>query len=438
MVAQQLQMIAKNKLNTKPKRMRTRILTAVLAMGTVVAFAQKKEIRRAGKAVEKGDYQEAKNYLAEAEPQLSGANQSQQADYYLYKGYALVGSGENVPASDLMAATEAFKKAEELGHSEAQQGITAASNALVNAAIADQNEQNFEAAAEKLYASYDLNKQDTLYLYYAAANAVNARNYDTALEYYEELRDLGFSGESVQYTAVNKETGEREIMGSKEQRDLFVKSGDYTDPQDEKAESKRGEIAKNIALIYMEKGESEKAIEAMDAAKKENPNDLSLLQSEADLYYSMGDMQKYREIMEEVVAQDPENPVLLYNLGVSSAQLGERDRAIEYYKKALEIDPDMTNARINIAQVILSREQPIVEEMNALGTSKADNKRYDELAEERREVYRSAVPHLEGVLERDANNVDAARTMMNIYYQLNETEKAEEMKQRVSEIEANQ
>lgn len=418
--------------------MKTRILTAALAMFTVVGFAQKREIRRAGKAVEKGEYQEAKDYLNQAEAELSGADQDEKADYYLYKGYALIGSGENVATADLMAAAEAFKKAEELGHDEAQEGLIAASNAMVNAAIADQNAQKYGEAAEKLYAGYQLNKQDTVYLYYAASNAVNIQDYDKALEYYEELKELGFSGEQTIYTAVNKETGEREQMSSEQQRDLFVKSGNYIDPKDEVSESKKGEIAKNIALIYIEKGEDEKAIAAMEDAKKENPNDLNLMQAEADMYYRMGDMNKYREIMEMIVSQNPSDPILYYNLGVSAAEMGDTERAVDYYKKAIELDPSMNNARVNIAYVILSQERPLVEEMNSLGMSEEDTKRYEELSAKRQKLYEDAIPHLEAVLERDPSNVEAARTMMNIYYQLNQPEKAEEMKQKVAEIEANQ
>lgn len=416
--------------------MKTRILTAALAMFTVVGFAQKKEIKKAGKAVDKGEYQEAKNYLQQAEALLANADEDEKAEYYLYKGYALVGAGQNVPAADLMAAAEAFQKAAELGHDDAQQGLATASNALVNAAIVDQNEQNFSAAADKLVLSYNLNKKDTVYLYYAASNAVNAKDYDKALEYYEELSEVGFTGEETIYTAVNKATGEEERMASKEQRDLFVKSGNYINPKDEVAESKKGEIAKNIALIYVEKNQNDKAIEAMENAKKENPGDVSLMQVEADMYYRMGDMKTYREKMEKIVEQNPNDAVLYYNLGVSSAELGENERAVEYYTKAIELDPKMHNARINIAFVILSKEAPIVEEMNGLGMSKADTKKYDELAAQREQLYRDALPHLEKVLENDPDNVDAARTMMNIYYQLNETEKAEEMKAKVSEIEA--
>lgn len=416
--------------------MKTRILTAVLAMSTVVAFAQKKEIKRAGKAVEKGEFQEAKNYLQQAEGQLANADQDEKADFYLYKGYALVGDGENVPAADLMAAADAIKKAKELGHEDTQQAMRTVSNALVNAAIADQNAQNFSQAADKLYAGYQLDSQDTLYLYYAASNEVNAQNYDKALEYYEELRDLGFTGIETQYIAVNKETGEEEQMASKEQRDLFVKSGNYTSPTEKTTESKEGEIAKNIALIYIEKGEDEKAIAAMEDAKQANPNDATLMQAEADMYYRMGDMAKYREIMEKIVEQNPDDAVLYYNLGVSTAELGEKDRAVDYYKKAIELDPEMSNARINIAYIILSKEAPLVEQMNKLGMSKADQKKYEELSKERQEIFKEALPHLQKVVQIDPSNIEAHRTMMNIYYQINQPEKAEEMKQKIAEMES--
>ena len=341
-------------------------------MFTVVSFAQKKEIKRAGKAVEKGEYQEAKNYLNEAEAKLADADDDEKADFYLYKGYALIGNGEMVSTADLMAAAEAMKKAKEYGQPEAQDGLVAASNALVTSAIQDQSSENYQVAADKLETSYRLNTEDTIYLYYAASNAVNTKDYDKALQYYTELQDLGFTGEEMIYTAVNKETGEEERMGSKEQRDLFVKAGSYINPKDTQSESKKGEIAKNIALIYIEKGEKEKAMTAMEMAKAENPNDPALMQAEADIYYQMGDMKKYRETMEKVVEQNPENATLYYNLGVSSADLGENERAIEYYKKAIELDPEMYNARINIAYVILSNEQPIVQEMNKLGMSKAE------------------------------------------------------------------
>jgi tetratricopeptide (TPR) repeat protein len=428
-------MIQKNNKH-KTKTMKAKILTIALSFLTLVAIAQKREIRDAGKAIEKGSYAEAKTFLTQAEASLSEANSSYQSDFYLYKGQAYLGTGENTPVADLITAAEAFKKAQELGSDEAADGLASITNSLVQSAIKDQNEEKYDKAAEKLYAGYQLNKKDTLYLYFAASNSINAGDYDTALKYYEELKDMGYTGIETQYVAVNKETGEEEVM-AKVQRDLMVKSGEYLNPEDRIIPSKAGEIAKNIALIYIDQGKNEKAIAAMDAAKLANPDDISLLQSEADMYYKLGDKEKYKELMEAIVDRDPNNPTIYYNLGVTSYEIGDIEAAVKYYNKALELNPKMTEARLNIAAAILSGESAIVEQMNSLGLSKADTKKYDELAEERKGLYREALPYLEKVMEDNPENAEAIRTTMNIYYQLGEAEKAAALQEKIDQMDNN-
>ncbi|MBZ9630421.1 tetratricopeptide repeat protein [Salegentibacter sp. LM13S] len=408
--------------------MKTNIFTVALSLLSVAAVAQKGEIRDAGDAVEDGNYAEAKTQLQTAESMLSEANDKWTERFYLYKGQAYLGNGENASLEDLEVAVEAFQKAQELGNDdEAVQGFDQVRNALVQSAINDQNTENYESASDKLRYSYQLNKQDTLYLYYAAANSLNAQDYTAALEDYKKLKELGFDGSGVEYLATNVETGEEEVM-PKEQRELMLKTGEYENPQDRKIPSKKGEIAKNIALIYIQEGEDEKAIEAIKDAKAENPDNIALLQAEADVYYRMGNKEKYNELMQEMVKKNPNDPNVYYNLGVTAAELGDNEKAIDYYKKALEIDPEMVNARMNIVVAILAKERDLIEQMNELGMSKEDNKRYEELEEERKEVYKEAVPYLEKIIEADPDNVNAVRTAINIYNQLGEEEKAAELK----------
>ena len=412
--------------------MKTNIFTVALSFLSVAAVAQKSEIRDAGDAVEDGNYAEAKTELQTAESMLSEANEKWTERFYLYKGQAYLGSGENASLEDLEIAAEAFQKAQEMGNEEeAVQGFEQVRNALVQSAINDQNTEDFESASDKLYYSYQLNKQDTLYLYYAAANSLNGQDYATALEYYKDLKELGYDGSGVEYLATNVETGEEEIMSTKEQRDIMLKTGEYENPQERKIPSKKGEIAKNIALIYIQEGEDEKAIDAIKDAKAENPDNIALLQAEADVYYRMGNKEKYNELMQEMVKKNPNDPNVYYNLGVTAAELGDNEKAIEYYKQALEIDPEMTNARMNIVVAILAKERAIIDEMNGLGMSKEDNKRYEELEEERKEIYEQAVPYLEKVIESDPENENVIRTAINIYNQLGEQEKAAELKARL-------
>lgn len=411
--------------------MKTNIVTVALSLLSMAAIAQKSEIRSAGDAVEDGNFAEAKTELQTAESMLSEANDKWTERFYLYKGKAYLGDGQNASLEDLEVAAEAFQKAKDMGNDEeAVQGFDQVRNALVQSAINDQNTEDFKSASDKLYYSYQLNKQDTLYLYYAAANSLNAQDYTTALDYYEDLKELGFDGSGVEYVATNVETGEEEIM-PKEQRDLMMKTGNYENPQDRKIPSKKGEIAKNIALIYIQEGENEKAIEAIQEAKSENPDNIALIQAEADVYYRMGNKEKYNELMQEILKKSPNDPNIYYNLGVTAAELGNNEQAIEYYKKALEIDPNMVNARMNTVVAILAKERDLIDQMNELGMSEEDNKRYEELGEERKEIYKQAVPHLEKVIEADPDNVNAIRTAINIYNQLGEEEKAAELESRL-------
>ncbi|MGA9324775.1 MAG: tetratricopeptide repeat protein [Salegentibacter sp.] len=408
--------------------MKTNILTVSLSLLSLAAVAQKSEIKDAGDAIENGNYAEAKTDLTKAESMLSEANDKWQERFYFYKGQAYLGGGDNITAEDAQVAADAFQKAADMGNEEAKQGLNNLTTKLLNSAVADQGKKAFGQATDKLHTAYKLNTQDTIYLYYAANSALQGEDYDTALEYLNDLKKMDYDGSGMNYLATNVETGEQEKMPSKQQRELFIKSGQYKDPVDEKIPSKKGEIAGLIARIYIAQEDYDKAIAAMDAAKAENPDDISLLQAEADMYYRMGKKDKYKELMEKIVEKEPDNASLYYNLGVSSAELGNNDEAVKYYKKALELDPEMNDARMNIVVAILAKERALIDEMNGLGMSKEDNKRYDELMEQRKDIYREAIPYLEKVVENDPTNTDAVRTAMNMYGQLDKPEKVKEMK----------
>jgi tetratricopeptide (TPR) repeat protein len=72
--------------------------------------------------------------------------------------------------------------------------------------------------------------------------------------------------------------------------------------------------------------------------------------------------------------------------------------AEKYYKRVIEINPQYTNAYINLAAMKLENEKVIIDEMNKLGTSTNDMKRYDE---KKRKSFQATIPFLEKAVELD-------------------------------------
>lgn len=413
-----------------------------LMMVSTVTFGQKKELKKAEKALSALNYSEALALLNQAEVKFAEMDKKQVVQFYLIKTEALLGTGEEVSDNNLANAVEALSQAKLRGfNSESQERsdriVGTLRGVFVNKAIAAQNSEQYARAAELLTQGYTLSPTDTSFLYYAAGNLVNGQMFDRALEKYNQLLDMGYTGIKEEFYAVSKASGEEVLFESRAQREEGIKFGLYEQPRDVKTESVESDLLQKVTLIYINQGQDEQAVALMDRARAANPNDVNLMRSEADLAYKMGDMEKYRSVMEQVVKTDPNNPELFYNLGVSAMQVGENEQAKAYYARALELDPSYSFAQINMASLILQGEQDIVEEMNSLGTSAADDRRYDELKEIRKQMYRDALPYLEGASQTVPDNVEVLRTLMNLYSQLGMTPEYKAAKAKVAELEGN-
>lgn len=302
---------------------------------------------------------------------------------------------------------------------------------FLNYAIDLGNQKKFKEASSVLHSIYLLNKNDQEKLYYAASYAVNALDYDKALEYYNELIALNYSGEGTAYWAKNIASGKEEYFNTKADREKFIGLKTHDTPRDEKIPSKRGEIYKNVVLIYVQKGKVEEAKKAVIEAKKTNPEDTSLILTEANLYLETKDFVTYKKLITEVLAKNPTNADLYYNLGVICYNNKEVVDAEKYYLKAIELNPKYGNAYLNLSILKLEPEKTLIEKMNKLGTSPADNKKYELLKKQREDVFKSVIPYLEKAHELDDKNMDVAKTLLNVYNALELTDKAKVLKAKI-------
>lgn len=410
----------------------------LISMG---AFAQKDQIKAAEKALKGGDSAEAVSILLAAEAASATASDSEKAQYFFVKGNALldlankkVEEGKNLSLAakayqDLLTVEKVSGK--DKYSSQAITSILDIKYKLLNSAIADSKTEKFDEGAKKLYDAYLLDKKDTLNLYYAASTYVNAKNFDTALKLYRELKDLNYSGKRVNYLAVSKITSQEDVFSNPQDRDRVVKIGTHEKPRNEVIPSKRGEINKNIALILIQNGKTEEAKKAISDARKANPEDTSLTLSEANLYLETKDFETYKKLIAEVLEKNPNDADLIFNLGVLSANAKNPTDAEKYYKRVMEINPNYINAYINLAALKLEDERVIIEEMNKLGTSPKDTKRYDVLKNQRFDLFRSAIPYLVKAVELDPTNIDVAKTLMNVYSALEMTVEYKALKEKI-------
>ena len=419
-------------------------MTFVLLLAvTSMSFAQKNEIKAIEKAIKNSNFADAKSVVSDAESLIGNMDDKTKAKFYFLKAQALYANGAGTDANidEAISSLDALKDLEsKMGKLKYTQQANEMKSSMMNSFLTKANDaftnKDYKTAAKGFEKVYRMSPKDTLYLYYAASSAVTSQDYDTALDYYIQLKNMGYRGEQMNYYATNVETGVEEAFGDKTARDFSVKAKLHKNPRDVKSEPKTAEIVKNIALIYVSLGENEKALGAMADARAENPDDLGLLLSEANVHLKMGNRDKFKSLMEEATKKDPNNAELFYNLGVLAADAGNVEESKKYYEKAISLNPNYVDAYNNLAVVILAGEASIVEQMNSLGTSSADNRKYDELKEERTRLYRDAIPYLEKALELRKTNIDAATTLMNIYSALGETDKFKAMRAEVEKMKA--
>jgi tetratricopeptide (TPR) repeat protein len=416
------------------------ITTALLV--SFVTFAQKDQIKAAEKALKSGNAAEAKTILQQAESLLSAATDAEKAQYYYVKATALLDlASKNIEV--LKNQTDAAKSFVDLLATEKASGKTKYTDQakplivdfkdkLISGAIENAGKENYTAACQKLKTVYDLDKTDLEKLYYAANYAINAKDYDTALQYFTELKTLNFTGESTNYYAKSLVKNEEEYFGNtadaKKDRDSKVLMKIYSAPRDEKIASRKGEIHKNIVLILLQQGKDSEAKAAISDARKANPDDVSLIITEADLYLKSKDYDNYTKLVNEALAKDPNNVDLVYNLGVISADAKKLDDAEKYYRRAIEIDSKYFNAYLNLAELLMRGDEKFVKEMNSLGTSEKDNKRFDVIKAERNKNFMVTMPILEKAVELDATNDAAKKTLLSLYNALEMTDKYKALK----------
>ncbi len=413
------------------------------------SFSQKKELRQIKRLIDEKFFQEAESTLKSNKDFLLSGDSKTDAQYYYYatKIYTEIKSFKLAKNSleELMSINPSYYNAEmKLDYKNLEEILVVA---LVNAAVADNSSKKWMEGVDKLLLAYEMDKDNNIdYLYFAASGAVNAENFDLALEYYLQLKEKNYTGIKDEYFITNVESGVEEKVTETEYK-IYQSSKEYMNPRIGQTESRYPEIVKNIALIYVKKGEDELAIEAINEARSIQPDDLYLILNEADLYIRLSNNAsddnlrsqyrlKFKEIMTLAVEKDPENGILYYNLGIISSEQGESDDAKSYFEKAIEFKPDYTDSYVAIVNILLQEQTVIIGEMDkiAMSNKRSDIAKYDQLKEDLNEVWRKCIPYCEKALQYDPNDLEVLKLLSQFYYKLDNLDGYKEINAKIEQL----
>ena len=406
--------------------MKKYIILGIIMMLFGSVSAQKKELRSAGKELDRGNFEKAMLALNAAEALLESMDDKQKSEFHLLKS-KLYFKGGAANLEDTVMAIESFEKVSSSKNTQSKKmHLVNLINHLVNKGSDFVEKNDYSSASDCFSNAYRISKKDTIYLYYAASSSVNAKDYEKSLNIYKKLKSLKFTGIEKQYFAFNKLTNMEEPFDSKLLRDASIQAKTHVNPIEKNSESRYPEIIKNIALIYNQLGDTEKALAAMNEARAENPDDLNLILTEANVHYAMGNTDKFKSLLEYAIKLDPNNAELQYNLGFLSAEVKDYKSATMYYERAIEINPEYVDAYINLAVMILTPEAEINNQMNELinCTRSSCYETYDELKLEKKKLYSKAIPYIEKALQVDSSNVQVLNKMSQMLSALDRVKEA--------------
>lgn len=382
----------------------TFFITSMLLLTCSSSFAQKDELKEVEKLLKKNNPTEAAALLHTVEKLLPNATDDQKAAYYFYTAknqVALAKNGIdfNENRSNAIASIKQLLKFE--NETKSKRFTTETLDLkntllaeLVDEAIDTNRAKNYQKSSRLFEQAYQLNPIDTVYLYYAANDAVSAKDFDFAESKFKDLIKLKYDGKSNTYVATSQTSGKVESFGlDKKARDLAVKSGSHTQPETVITKSSKPSIYNNLTHILLNKQNFSEAEQYALTAYDLDKDNVNALLNVLFLYYNTNRLDKYEEFAKKGLERFPENEVLLYNLAVIHLGNNQTEKAVEYLHKIVLLNPSHFEALKSLGNIELQKDADITTKINALPNTNASTKKRNELMQEKKSVYNNTLAY---------------------------------------------
>ena len=342
-----------------------------------------KDLEAARTALEKASLHEKTSGLSETWTYLALA----------YTDYAMMDTtGANPELKEKAIAAIAKAKAGEGNEAQAE-NIDVAAKTLaqieLTGGIRAFEKQDFAGAYQAFNKGLDYLPGDTLFTYYAGLAAINAKDYKSGIEKYKSLlAHENFSNLPQIYLDLSR---------------LSIMEADTVS-----------------ALKFVEEG----------AAKFPENEELATHNIEMNL--QMGNEEKVISDIKAQIARNPQDAKLQYYYGIALAASENNADAETAYKKAIELDPEFTNAYINLSGIVLNKGIEILRKANDLPASK--QKEYLEQVKAGNVFVDEALPYLQKATELAPEMAVVWQNLKTYYILKDDKEKAAELDTKIGSL----
>ena len=375
------------------------ILLAVLLTANVMT-AQKKDRTDAFMYNRNGQYEKAIQSIEKCvnHEQFLGMKPKDQATAWLYRATIYQNVLQSTDPEVRALAPDALEKAYEslLNISKADPSfakdnaqdvyprIASIQNRYYTEGADNYNTANYEVAANAFKKAYDislsLNAVDTTSLIYAANACMKQHNYEQALAYLTDLKNIGYN---------------------------------------------KVDLYKDLAATYNGLGDEAKAFEMINLGLEKYPGDASMIIEKVNVYLKQGKGEEAINDLKKLNELDPNNASILFILGTiygdENNDVYDSDKAIQYYEEAINVNPQYYDAVYNLGAMYISLSNKLKAQANDLPIEK--QKEYEELVKQAEDLVRTGLPYVKQAYDAQPTP-EVKQVLKTMYVQLKMNDEA--------------
>jgi tetratricopeptide (TPR) repeat protein len=379
--------------------MKKAILTGIILILAVIVFGQTNKRTSAYNYHRYGKLDLAKEAIDEC---VQNEKTIMDAKSWFYRGniyydiaVSIDSNYNKLDPDPLKVAYESYMKAKELDTkgeftADIDRYTLAIGEAYYNLGVIDYNDKNFKSSAMNFEKSFNVGqmfgRMDTTAIYNAAVAAGLGNEISMAKQYYQQVIQLGYQ---------------------------------------------KPDVYSSLADIYKAEGDTALAVKTIEEGRELYPDDFNLLVSEINIFLATNEKEKAKQDLEIAMEMDKTNPSIFFAVGTIYDQLGDVEKAVDAYEKAIELNPEYFEANYNLGALYVNQAADILDKANDLPLDAVAE--YDKQKALADQMLHNSLPYLEKSLELMPDDVNTMVSLKEIYTRLGMSDKLKTIDERLKD-----